>query len=131
MLVLFFICALSVINMLYAAVPYLSWFGVFVKYESSDMVLMLHLVFTAPATLLLTFFSYFIARNKTYFSNLWKINLAGIFIPIMSFLVGGRSYPSVIIGLILIVILILLIILFFLKEVYPKYTANKPLKQDK
>jgi len=90
---------LSIANMIYAAVIYMSLHGWLVAREPSGMQLLIHLVITAPVVVITTAWFFYLKRARNYSPNLWKINLMGLFIPMLSIQNGVTHYHYDKIGL--------------------------------
>lgn len=101
MLSLTFAVILSIANMLYAAVIYLSLHGWLVAHEPSGMQLLVHLVITAPVVVITTAWFFYLKRARKFSSNFWRFNLAGLFIPILSMQTGVTHYHYDKVGLVI------------------------------
>lgn len=104
MLSLMFAVILSTANMVYAAVIYLSLHGWLVAHEPSGMQLLLHLVITAPIVVITTAWLFYLKMAKNYSPNFWRLNLAGLFIPILSMQTGVTHYHYDKVGLVISVV---------------------------
>ncbi|WP_031569761.1 hypothetical protein [Rheinheimera texasensis] len=115
MLSLMFAVILSTANMVYAAVIYLSLHGWLVAHEPSGMQLLLHLIITAPIVVITTAWLFYLKMAKNYSPNFWRLNLAGLFIPILSMQTGVIHFHYDKIGLVISVLVALgLSSLFFI-----------------
>ena len=94
---------LSIANLVYAAIIYLSLHGWLVVHEPSGMQLMVHLIITAPLTIVTTVWFFFLSKNIAP-KLMWQVNLAGLFIPIMSMQTGVTYYHYDKVGLVIAVI---------------------------
>lgn len=92
MLSLTFAVMLSIANMFYAAAIYMSLHGWLVAPEPSGMQLLIHLVITAPVVVITTAWLFYLKRAKNYSPNLWRFNLMGLFIPVLSIQTGVTHY---------------------------------------
>ena len=83
---------LSIANMVYAAIIYLSLHGWLVVHEPSGMQLLMHLAVTVPLVLITTIWLFYLSKSGRCGTMLWKFNLTGFLIPIMSVQTGVTYY---------------------------------------
>ena len=104
---------LSILNYAYAIVIYLSLHGWLVAHEPSGMQLLIHLIITAPVIIICTVWFFILSKKGEISKIIWKINLLGLLIPVMSVQTGVTYYHYDIAGLIIaITILVILLVLF-------------------
>ncbi len=116
MLSLTFAVILSIVNMGYAAVIYLSLHGWLVTQEPSGMQLLIHLVITAPVVVITTAWLFYLKVTKNCSANFWKVNLAGSLIPILSIQTGVTHYHYDMFGLgISVLVIVVLSSLLFIE----------------
>lgn len=108
---------ISLLNMAFAASVYLSLRGWIVPYEPSGMQLMLHLIITAPVVIGSTFWLFVLAKSGKCNVRLWKINLLGILIPVISLKTGITHFGFDKIGLVVACLIALALLLVFAKDV--------------
>ena len=104
--------------MAFAASVYLSLRGWLVPYEPSGMQLMLHLIITAPVVIGTTFWLFVLAKSGKCNVRLWKINLLGILIPVISLKTGITHFGFDKIGLVVACLIALVLLLVFAKDVW-------------
>lgn len=104
MLSLTFAVLLSVANMLYAALIYLSLQGWLVPHEPSGMQLLMHWVITAPVALITTLWLWYLNHTKKVTARFWQCNLVGLTIPVLSVQTGVTYFHYDDIGLALAVL---------------------------
>lgn len=109
---------ISLLNMAFAASVYLSLRGWLVPYEPSGMQLMLHLIITAPVVIGTTFWLFVLAKSGKCNVRLWKINLLGILIPVISLKTGITHFGFDKIGLVVACLIALALLLVFAKDVW-------------
>lgn len=109
---------ISLLNMAFAASVYLSLRGWLVPYEPSGMQLMLHLFITAPVVIGTTFWLFVLAKSGKCNVRLWKINLLGILIPVISLKTGITHFGFDKIGLVVACLIALALLLVFAKDVW-------------
>ena len=109
---------ISLLNMAFAASVYLSLRGWLVPYEPSGMQLMLHLIITAPVVIGTTFWLFVLAKSGKCNVRLWKINLLGILIPVISLKTGITHFGFDKIGLVAACLIALVLLLVFAKDVW-------------
>ena len=109
---------ISLLNMAFAASVYLSLRGWLVPYEPSGMQLMLHLIITAPVVIGTTFWLFVLAKSGKCNVILWKINLLGILIPVISLKTGITHFGFDKIGLVVACLIALVLLLVFAKDVW-------------
>jgi len=89
----------SVLNMTYAAVIYLSLHGWIVPLETSGMQLLMHIFVTAPIILVSTLWLFLVSKYGKFSASFWKVNLVGIIVPTVSIQTGVSYYYYDIVGL--------------------------------
>ena len=109
---------ISLLNMAFAASVYLSLRGWLVPYEPSGMQLMLHLIITAPVVIGTTFWLFVLAKSGKCNVRLWKINLLGILIPVISLKTGITHFGFDKIGLVVACLIALALLMVFAKDVW-------------
>ena len=109
---------ISLLNMAFAASVYLSLRGWLVPYEPSGMQLMLHLIITAPVVIGTTFWLFVLAKSGKCNVRLWKINLLGILIPVISLKTGITHFGFDKIGLVVACLTASALLLVFAKDVW-------------
>ena len=90
---------LTIINMAYAAVIYLSLHGWLVQHEPSGMQLLMHVFVTTPVIVVTTLWLFLLSKSGKCSAKFWKLNLAGLLAPIMSIQTGVTYYHFDKIGL--------------------------------
>ena len=107
---------LSIANLVYAAIIYLSLHGWLVVHEPSGMQLMVHLIITAPLTIVTTVWFFSLSKNIAP-KLMWQVNLAGLFIPIMSMQTGVTYYHYDKVGLVIAVIISIILTGIYVQKV--------------
>lgn len=103
---------LNILNYLYAIVIYLSLHGWIVAHEPSGMQLLVHLIITTPLILFGSVWLYMLSNKEKISTKVWKINLLGLLIPLMSMQTGVTYYHYDIVGLVVAtVILVFLVVI--------------------
>ncbi len=82
----------SIANLLYAALIYLSLHGWLVVHEPSGMQLLMHLFITAPVVFITSMWFHYLSEQGKCSAIFWKLNLVGILIPILSVQKGVTYY---------------------------------------
>jgi hypothetical protein len=108
---------LSIINMAYASIIYLSLHGWIVQHEPSGMQLLMHVFVTAPIVLVTTIWLFSISRPGKCSTKFWKLNLVGILVPIMSIQTGVTHYHYDKVGLAVTVLVPIALIALFIGQV--------------
>ena len=108
---------LSIANLVYAAIIYLSLHGWLVVHEPSGMQLLMHLIITAPLVVITTIWFFYLSRQGKCAAIFWKINLAGLLIPVMSIQTGVTYYHFDKVGLAISVIVAAGIFVLFVASV--------------
>ncbi|TAA47879.1 hypothetical protein [Corallincola spongiicola] len=91
--------AVSICNLVYAAVIYLSLHGWLVAHDPGGMQLLIHLIITTPVIVITTIWLYFVTKTTPISAVAWKLNLAAMLIPVMSLQTGVTYYHFDIVGL--------------------------------
>ena len=112
-----FAVALSIVNMILAVVIYLSLHGWIVEHEESGMQLIVHIFLTGPVVLITSIYLYFISKHRNVSHKLWKLNLVGLLVPIMSMQTGVTYYHYDKVGLIVAVVIPIVLAILYLAEV--------------
>lgn len=113
---------LSIVNLVIAIIIYISLHGWLVAYEQSGMQLILHILITAPVTIITTIWFFYLSSQNKISTNFWKVNAIGILIPIMSSQTGVTYYHYDLVGLFIAVVILIIIIYFLIKEIrYYRY----------
>ncbi|MGP9497042.1 hypothetical protein ACT3RM_17730, partial [Pseudoalteromonas sp. AOP7-A1-14] len=108
---------LTLANLIYAAIIYLSLHGWLVVHEPSGMQLLMHLVVTAPLVLITTIWFFYLSGQKKCSTIFWKLNLVGILIPVMSVQTGVTHYHFDKVGLATSVLVAVGIFILFISAV--------------
>lgn len=108
---------IAIANMVYAAVIYLSLHGWLVSQDPSGLQLLLHIFITAPVTLVTTACLLFLAVKKHCSDKLWKLNLAGLLVPLMGIQTGVTYYHYDKFGLAISVFVALGLLVLFCLEI--------------
>jgi hypothetical protein len=114
---------IAIINMAYAAVIYLSLHGWFVQHEPSGMQLLMHVFVTTPVVLISTLWLFLLSRSGQCSTKFWKINLAGLLVPIMSIQTGVTYYHYDKIGLLVTVLVPIALITLLISE-FRRHESN-------
>jgi len=107
----------SVLNMAYAAVIYLSLHGWIVPLETSGMQLLMHIFVTAPIVLVSTVWLFLVSKYGKLSASFWKVNLAGIIVPVVSIQTGVSYYYYDIVGLAVTVLVPVALVTLFFRQV--------------
>ncbi len=108
---------LTIANLVYAAIIYLSLHGWLVGHDTSGTQLLMHLIITAPLVLITTIWFFYLSKQEKCSSIFWKLNLVGFLIPVMSFQTGVTYYHFDKIGLATSVLLAVSVFILYLTEV--------------
>lgn len=117
-LTLFYIVA--AINLVHAMSIYASlhgWFGIGPE-NSNGMQLLLHIFITAPVVCATTISFFVLAKKKVCSSLFWKVNIFGLFIPLMSMQTGVTYYHFDKAGLLFALIVLLTLSIFYVNVVF-------------
>ncbi len=106
----------AIANLTYAAIIYLSLHGWLVAHESSGMQLLVHLIVTAPLTIITSIWFFFLSKS-TAPKLMWQCNLAGLLIPVMSIQTGVTYYHYDIVGLVIAIIVSIALTALFINRV--------------
>ena len=109
---------LALLNLVYAGYIYITLQSELPFYEPSGMQLIIHFIITLPITLISTAWLAHLSNNKSIPATLWKINILGILIPIMSAQTGITFYGFDRLGLLISLILIVSLIVVFTMHLF-------------
>jgi hypothetical protein len=121
-----FAVILAIANYVYAAIIYLSLHGWLVTHEPSGMQLLMHLVVTAPLVLITSMWFFYLSRKKKCSTIFWKVNLAGILIPVMSAQTGVTYYHFDKVGLAISVLVGATVFILFMASVWQNSQLTRP-----
>ncbi|TRX57983.1 hypothetical protein [Thalassomonas sp. M1454] len=107
---------ISIVNMYFAIVIYLSLHGWIVQHEESGMQLLIHLFITAPVILLTTVWLYMLSKYKKCSGMFWKFNLVSFLVPIMSMQTGVTYYHYDKVGVTVALVVIIALIVLYIGE---------------
>ena len=107
---------LSIVNLVFAANVYLSLRGWLVPYEPSGMQLLFHFVLTAPVVIGTTTWLFILSKNRKCSGALWKANLVGLLIPVISSQTGITYHGYDKLGLLVICFLTPVLIVLFIRD---------------
>lgn len=120
---------LAQLNLYHAATIYLSLRGWLVVLEPSGIQLMMHLIFTAPVTLALSLWFFFLGKAGRCSKLLWKINVLGLLIPVISVQSGVTYYGYDLAGLALIALLSISLLVVLVADLHAAWRKNWRMRQ--
>jgi len=123
MLNLSFCYLVSILNLIYAAIIYLSLHGWLVAHEPSGMQLLVHLIITAPCTIITTIWYFYLYKRAIAPKTMCLLNGSGILIPIMSMQTGVTYYHYDKIGLVIAIIISIALSGIFSNLVYRQVSS--------
>lgn len=107
--------SLALANLGYAAFIYLSLQPWFVSHDPGGLQLLMHVFVTAPLTVVTCIWLYFAAKSSPLSPAAWKLNLAGLIVPLMSMQTGVTYYHFDKIGLAAALLIAVTLIGFYMK----------------
>ena len=117
---------LAIANYVYAAIIYLSLHGWLVTHEPSGIQLLMHLIVTAPLVLITSMWFFYLSRHGICHTIFWKVNLAGILIPVMSVQTGVTYYHFDKVGLAISVLIGAAVFILFVATVWKNSQLTRP-----
>lgn len=106
---------LAIANLGYAAFIYLSLQPWFVTHDPGGLQLLMHFFVTAPLTIITSVWLYVAAKASPLSPKAWKLNLAGLLVPLMSMQTGVTYYHFDKIGLAVALLITAALIGFYMK----------------